>query len=121
MAEKKIDGEYQYFYYFTAAQKIGVAVASDPTGPFKDSGEPLIDFKPAGVKGGQEIDPDVFTDPNSGKSYLYWGNGYMAAAELTSDMQHIKPETIKVLTPDETFREGTEVFFSKWEILFPVV
>ncbi|MAM17991.1 MAG: family 43 glycosylhydrolase [Christiangramia sp.] len=118
MAEKKIDGEYQYFYYFTAAQKIGVAVASDPTGPFKDSGEPLIDFKPAGVKGGQEIDPDVFTDPNSGKSYLYWGNGYMAAAELTSDMQHIKPETIKVLTPDETFREGTEVFFRNGKYYF---
>ncbi|HEY1163743.1 MAG TPA: family 43 glycosylhydrolase, partial [Chitinophaga sp.] len=35
--EKKIDGKYQYFYYFTAAQKIGVAVADSPTGPFKDS------------------------------------------------------------------------------------
>ena len=40
--EKKIDGKYKYFYYFCAAQKIGVAVADDPTGPFVDSGKPLI-------------------------------------------------------------------------------
>jgi hypothetical protein len=80
IVEKKIDGQYKYFYYFTAAQKIGVAVADHPTGPFTDSGKPLINWKPKGVKGGQEIDPDVFTDPKTGKSYLYWGNGYMAGA-----------------------------------------
>ena len=68
--EKKIGDEYKYFYYFTAAQKIGVAVADHPTGPFTDSGKALIDFKPKGIKGGQEIDPDVFTDPKTGKSYL---------------------------------------------------
>ena len=39
--EKKIDGKYKYFYYFTAAQKIGVAVADDPAGPFTDSGKAL--------------------------------------------------------------------------------
>lgn len=118
MAEKKIDGKYQYFYYFTAAQKVGVAVSDNPTGPFKDSGKPLINFRPDGVNGGQEIDPDVFTDPNSGKSYLYWGNGYMAVAELNDDMISIKPETVKVLTPDETFREGTEVFFRNGKYYF---
>jgi sucrose-6-phosphate hydrolase SacC (GH32 family) len=50
--EKKIDGRFKYFYYFTAAQKIGVAVADHPAGPFRDSGQPLIDFKPEGVRGG---------------------------------------------------------------------
>ncbi len=109
--EKKINGEYKYFYYFTAAQKIGVAVADNPQGPFVDSGEPLIDFKPDGVKGGQEIDPDVFTDPVSGKSYLYWGNGYLAVAELNDDMTSIDKSTVQVMTPDATFREGVEVFF----------
>ncbi|WP_228853010.1 family 43 glycosylhydrolase [Aegicerativicinus sediminis] len=110
-AEKKIDGDYKYFYYFTAAQKIGVAVSDNPQGPFVDSGKPLIDKRPEGINGGQEIDPDVFTDPISGKSYLYWGNGYMAAVELNEDMVSIKENTLKILTPDQTFREGTEVFY----------
>lgn len=111
--EKKINGEYKYFYYFTAAQKIGVAVANDPVGPFVDSGRPLVSSKPEGVKGGQEIDPDVFTDPVSGKSYLYWGNGYAAVAELNDDMVSIKENTTKVLTLDNTFREGIYVFYRK--------
>lgn len=109
--EKEIDGVYRYFYYFTGAQKIGVAVADSPTGPFRDTGKPLIDFKPAEVDGGQEIDPDVFTDPVSGKSFLYWGNGYLAVAELNEDMVSIKRETIRVITPDRTYREGAYVIF----------
>jgi GH43 family beta-xylosidase len=109
--EKQSDGNYKYFYYFTAAQKIGVAVADSPTGPFTDSGQALIDFKPEGVQGGQEIDPDVFHDPVSDKDYLYWGNGYMAVAELNEDMVSINKSTLKVLTPDSTYREGTHVFY----------
>ena len=112
ITEKKVKDQYKYFYYFTAAQKIGVAVSDNPTGPFKDSGKPLIDFKPEGIKGGQEIDPAVFNDPKSGKSYLYWGNGYLAVAELNKDMISIKRETIKVITPsDGTFREGIYVVY----------
>jgi beta-xylosidase len=109
--EKKIDGKYKYFYYFTAAQKIGVAVADEPTGPFVDSGKPLIDGHPEGITRGQQIDPDVFTDPKTGKSYLYWGNGYMAGAELNDDMISLKPGTTQVITPDATFREGTHVLY----------
>ncbi|HEX6432575.1 MAG TPA: family 43 glycosylhydrolase [Niastella sp.] len=111
IVEKKLNGKYKYFYYFTAAQKIGVAVSDNPTGPFVDLGKPLISDKPEGVKGGQVIDPDVFTDPKTGKTYLYWGNGFMAGAELSEDMTSIKPETITILKPDATFREGTHVFF----------
>ncbi|HEY8934682.1 MAG TPA: family 43 glycosylhydrolase [Cyclobacteriaceae bacterium] len=107
--EKKINNQYKYFYYFCAEQKIGVAVADNPTGPFVDSGKPLIDKRPEEVTGGQQIDPDVFTDPQTGKSYLYWGNGYMAGAELNDDMVSIKPGTTKVITPDATFREGAYV------------
>lgn len=109
--EKKVKGNYKYYYYFSAAQKIGVAVADNPTGPFVDSGKALIDFKPEGVKDGQEIDPEVFADPKTGKSYLYWGNGYMAVAELNEDMVSIKKNTIKVMTPDKTFREAITVFY----------
>jgi hypothetical protein len=111
--EKKIKGHYKYFYYFTAAQKIGVAVSDNPTGPFIDSGQPLIDQRPEGIKRGQVIDPDVFTDPKTGKTYLYWGNGFMAAAELNSDMTSLKQQTLTILRPDSTFREGTYVFYRK--------
>jgi len=116
--EKKVNGKYQYFYYFTAAQKIGVAVADSPTGPFKDSGKPLIDQLPDGVKSGQQIDPDVFTDPATGKSYLYWGNGYMAGAQLADDMTSLIPGSTVILTPDKTFREGTNVLYRKGKYYF---
>ncbi|NLP56869.1 family 43 glycosylhydrolase [Lutibacter sp. B1] len=118
ITEKKVNETYKYFYYFTAAQKIGVAVSDNPTGPFVDSGKPLISKKPKGVIGGQEIDPDVFTDPVTNKSYLYWGNGYLACAELNDDMISIKENTIKVMTPDATFREGTEVFYRNGKYYF---
>ena len=116
--ERKVGGKYKYFYYFCAAQKIGVAVADNPTGPFVDSGKPLISKHPNGVKGGQEIDPDVFEDPVSGKVYLYWGNGYMAVAELNKDMLSIDTTTINIITPDNTFREGTEVAYRKGKYYF---
>lgn len=109
--EKQTPGGYRYFYYFCAEQKIGVAVASDPAGPFKDSGHPIIAKRPPGAAGGQEIDPAVFQDPKTGKFYLYWGNNYLAAAELSDDMLSIKEDTIQILTPDKTFREGVTVFF----------
>jgi len=109
--EKKINGQFKYFYYFTAAQKIGVAVSDNPTGPFVDMGKPLLDHLPAGVTRGQIIDPDVFADPKTGKTYLYWGNGYMAGAELNEDMISIKENTVTLLNPGPTFREGTEVFY----------
>lgn len=116
--EKKIGGDYQYYYYFSGGKdggtkKIGVAVADNPTGPFVDSGSPLITFKPKGVNGGQEIDPDVFCDPKTGKNYIYWGNGYMAGAELNDDMISMKKNTVKEMTPDNTFREAVYVFYRK--------
>ncbi len=111
IVEKKIDGQYKYFYYFTAAQKIGVAVSDNPTGPFVDLGKPLISERPEGVNRGQVIDPDVFTDPISGKSYLYWGNGFLAGAELNDDMVSIKQETLKVFKIHRSFREGSHVLY----------
>jgi len=119
--EKKINGDYKYFLYFSAnpvtdnGKQIGVAVADNPTGPFKALDKPIITESPVGH--GQQIDVDVFTDPASGKSYLYWGNGYMAGAELNDDMLSIKPETITVMTPeggtlaDYNFREAPYVIY----------
>jgi len=113
IVEKKIKGKYKYFYYFTAAQKIGVASSDNPNGLFTDSGKALVSKRPEGVKDGQEIDPDVFTDPKTGKSYLYWGNGYMAVAELNADMISIKEGSTIIIKVDDTFREGTYVIHRK--------
>lgn len=117
IVEKKIKGKYKYFYYFTAAQKIGVASSDNPTGPFTDSGKALVSTRPEGIKGGQEIDPDVFTDPKTGKSYLYWGNGYMAVAELNDNMISLKGNT-QVIKVDKTFREGTYIIYRKGTYYF---
>lgn len=116
--ERKINGKYKYFYYFCAAQQIGVAVADHPTGPFTDLGKPLIAQRPPGINRGQQIDPDVFRDPRSGKYFLYWGNGYMAGAELHDDMVSIKEETLTIMTPDATFREGAHVIFRNGKYYF---
>lgn len=121
--EKKIDGKYKYFFYYSAnpvsnkGKEIGVAIADSPVGPFTDSGKSIINSSPTGR--GQQIDVDVFTDPVSGKSYLYWGNGYMAGAELNSDMRSVVKETICVMTPKggtlqtHAFREAPYVFYRK--------
>jgi beta-xylosidase len=118
VAERKVNGGYKYYYYFTAAQKIGVAVSDHPAGPFADSGKPLVDFKPQGVQGGQEIDPAVFHDPQSDKYYLYWGNGYMAGVALNDDMVSFEKDAVVRLTPDGTFREGTYVIYRKGTYYF---
>lgn len=92
--EKETKDGYRYYLYFSGNPKngggkqIGVATADSPTGPFTDLGYPMITESPVGR--GQQIDVDVFTDPVSGKSYLYWGNGYMAGSELNKDMVSIK-------------------------------
>ena len=117
--EKKTDTGYRYYYYFTAAQKIGVATAEHPTGPFTDSGQPLVAGFPEGVTGGQQIDPDVFCDPVSGENYLYWGNGYLAVARLNPDMVSLETGTTRVITPEDgTFREGVYVFFRNGHYYF---
>lgn len=121
--EKKVDGKYKYFFYYSAnpvtnnGKQIGVATADSPSGPFTDLGKPIITSSPVGH--GQQIDVDVFTDPASGKSFLYWGNGYMAGAELNDEMVSVKEETIKVMTPEGgtlqtyAFREAPYIFYRK--------
>ncbi len=122
----------KYYFYFSAhnpqsnRKEIGVAVSDSPTGPFVDSGAPILTDadRPQGVRGGQAIDVDVFHDPKSGKCYIYWGNGFMAGAELNDDMTSVKKETIINLTPKGgsldtwAFREGAYVFYRKGTYYF---
>lgn len=118
---KQKDGSYKYFLYYSAnpkgkgGKKMGVAVADSPVGPFVDFGKPIVEKSPVGW--GQQIDVDVFIDPVSKKPYLYWGNGYMAGAELEPSMTQVKVETITVMTPkggslkDYAYREAPYVFY----------
>ena len=130
--EKKVGKDYKYYFYFSAhnpqsnRKEIGVAVSDAPTGPFVDSGAPIITDadRPGEARGGQAIDVDVFQDPKSGKCYIYWGNGFMAGAELNDDMLSVKKETIQHLTPQGgnlqtwAFREGAYVFYRKGTYYF---
>lgn len=110
--KRQKDGSYKYYYYFTAEGQIGVAVADAPTGPFTDSGKPLINAKPEGMSRGINIDPDVFTDPVSGKTYLYWGNYFMAVCELNDDMVSVKPNTTCLLIDNDTYySEAVHAFY----------
>jgi len=96
------------FYYAVGDQnstpsRIGVAVSDAPTGLFKDSGAPLV----TGGNGFEAIDPMVFTDPKSGKSYLYAGGSSGATLrvwEMSDDLLRTVRE-IKVDTPPK-FTEG---------------
>jgi beta-xylosidase len=130
--ERKTSAGWKYYFYYSGHDKkrdrksIGVAVADYPTGPFVDQGEPIVtdEDRPREAHGGQAIDVDVFQDPVSGKFYLYWGNGFMAGAELNDDMLSIKKETVTHLTPkggslkDYAFREGAYVFYRQGKYYF---
>ncbi|MBR1414343.1 MAG: family 43 glycosylhydrolase [Prevotella sp.] len=119
-AIEKKNGKYYFYYSGDQGERkaIGVAIADSPTGPFVDFGRPIVDKRPEGLKNGQQIDVDVFTD-DDGQSYLYWGNGYMAGAKLNDDMTSIDTTTVTLLTPrggslkDYAYREGTYVFKRK--------
>jgi len=116
--EKLIDGQYKYFYYFSAhnpslgKKTLGVATADSPTGPFVAQQEPLFTTS----KANQMIDSDVFTDPVSGKSYFYYGNGQICYREFADDMMSFVGDE-HVITPkggtlkDYAFREGIYVFY----------
>ena len=122
----------KYYFYFSAhnpqtnRKEIGVAVSDSPTGPFADSGAPILTDadRPKEARGGQAIDVDVFQDPKSGKYYIYWGNGFMAGAELSDDLLSVKKETITLMTPKGgtlqtwAFREGAYVFCRKGTYYF---
>ena len=95
------DGRYRYYFYYSGhdvkknRKSIGVAIAEHPAGPFYDFGQPIIDFRPEGLTGGQQIDVDVFNDPITDDNYIYWGNGYMAVAKLNDDMVSIDTTTVR--------------------------
>ncbi|WP_129715450.1 family 43 glycosylhydrolase [Pedobacter sp. SYP-B3415] len=70
----------KFYFYYTAAKKVGVAVGTSPTGPFVDKGSAL-----ATGDGTDPIDPMVFID-DDGQAWMYWGNTTFNIQRLNSDM-----------------------------------
>ena len=106
----------RYLLYYTAsdrrrnAQCVGVAVASDPLGPFVDSStEPLV----CQTKLGGTIDPDAFKD-GDGKLYLYFkndGNRVHAATSLwgqplAADGLSVTGEPVRLIGDDQRWEDG---------------
>ena len=116
--EKWMDGQWKYFFYFSAnnaaegKKTLGVATADSPTGPFTAAPKPLFTT----TSGGQMIDSDVFTDPVSGQSFLYYGNGRLHYRLLSDNMMSTVGAEYDITPSGGTlstyaFREGVYVFY----------
>lgn len=103
-----------YYFYFVANDRIGVATATSPTGPFADAlGHPLIGKSDTPFKT-YPIDPDIFID-DDGQAYLYYGNGHLAAVKLKNDMLSFDGTAVDITPndPAQPFREGVFVLKRK--------
>ncbi len=86
------------FYWYAAMEHgsihgkaIGVAVADNPTGPFKDArGSALItnDMTTVSTHSWEDIDPTVIID-SKGQAYLFWGNVTCYYAKLKPNMTEL--------------------------------
>lgn len=83
-AAQAVERNGQYFLYVplnnNSGSRIGVAVADNPVGPFRD---PLGRHLAQGAT--SNIDPTVFID-DDGQAYMYWGNGTLQYVRLNADM-----------------------------------
>ena len=100
-ASQCIERNGKWYWYVTATIKgeaypgIGVAVADNPAGPYKDAiGKPL-------VKGWFKIDPTVFIDDN-GQAYLYYGNNNLWYVRLNKNMISFTGNEVSVNVKNET-------------------
>ena len=99
------------FYWYVAithgtihGKAIGVAVADNPLGPFKDArGSAIItnDMTTEAKISWDDIDPTVFID-DDGQAYLMWGNTTCHYAKLKSNMTELDGPIMKVDLPKFT-------------------
>ena len=93
------------FYWFVAVEhgsikgkSIGVAVADNPLGPFKDAiGSALItnDLTTGSKISWEDIDPTVIVDTD-GQAYLYWGNTSCYYVKLKQNMTEMDGPIVQV-------------------------
>lgn len=97
----------KYYFYFPNAPKngrgfsIGVAIADQPTGPFRLEPEPI-----RGIMG---IDPSVLVD-NDGQAYIYWSGMGIRGAKLKENMKELDGESKMMEGLPDGFKEGPFVF-----------
>jgi beta-xylosidase len=107
-APSAIESGGKYYFYFSAGDGagLGVAVADDPAGPFRDAlGKPLVAEYHYGA---QPIDAHAFMD-DDGQAYLYWGGWSKAVVcRLGQDMISLDGE-IREITP-ANYVEGPFMF-----------
>ncbi len=100
-----------FVMYYTATdsssgtQCIGEATANTPLGPYFDANSEPVECQ---VGLGGSIDPDIFTDPQTGLSYLLWKNDGNAdgnstgiwSAQLAPDLQSLSQSDTQILPAD---------------------
>ncbi len=99
------------YYWYAAVEHgtipgkaIGVAVADNPLGPFKDArGTALItnDMTTDSKIGWDDIDPTVFVD-DKGQGYLFWGNSSCYYAKLKANMTELDGPIKTIKLPQYT-------------------
>jgi arabinan endo-1,5-alpha-L-arabinosidase len=105
------DGQYRLYYGASetsiagGSSAIGVAVSDSPTGPWVDTGVPVVE--PA-ASGRWQFDPEVLTTDT--ETYLYFGSyfGGIFARELSDDSLTSLPETETQIAIDNRY-EGTVI------------
>lgn len=106
------------FWFYTAVEHdpatssgkaIGVAVADNPLGPFRDArGSALVRNEDTdGPHNWDDIDPTVWTE-DDGSSWLIWGNAVARMARLKPNMIELDGPIRTIDLPD--FEEGPWVF-----------
>ncbi|MBS7255095.1 glycoside hydrolase family 43 protein [Flavobacterium branchiicola] len=109
-ASQVIERNGKFYWYVTVehgtvpGKSIGVAVADNPLGPFKDAlGKALItnDMTKFSDISWDDIDPTVFIDID-GQAYLFWGNTACHYAKLKENMTEIEGEIHHIKLPNFT-------------------
>jgi arabinan endo-1,5-alpha-L-arabinosidase len=110
----------RYYLYYTAnitllperGSAIGVATSASPTGPWTDSGTPVVEpqmMPPDGKTRRWVYDPAVVTD-DTGQRYLFYGSfvGGISARRLSADGLHTDPTSETQVTAANRY-EGVSV------------
>jgi beta-xylosidase len=104
------------FYWFVAVtpasgtgKAIGVAVANDPAGPYRDARNAALithDMLPRTTNEKANLDPTVLID-DDGQAHIFWGNGQCYHARLKENMIELDGAITKVDLP--RFEEGAHI------------
>ena len=109
----------KYYLYYAASDTslpgggsaIGVATSNSPTGPWADSGTPVVEPHDAPCCAGSRrwvFDPEVIDD--NGRLYIFYGSyfGGISARRMSADGLHSDPASETQITIDNRY-EGVDI------------